>query len=264
MIYTFGHIFTELSLKLPEGWVSGEKAIATQTQIAPGGRTFNQAVAAARMGAKVSLIGVIGEDLYAKDILQKLAREGIAAGGVARSKQPTGMLTRLEDTNGRSVEIVSTGANAEIKSLQVPLTALNHKTLLMLQDEAPIQDNIALLRRAKDSGAITFVSLRGDTQYNAVQHYADYIIARDELDLPDAPNLVRYIPDQSKKFDAAFAEDCFCGALAACLQAGLDFSNAYHHAQTMAHLAGAKSALHERFPYLDDVLKNLPELAKQA
>ena len=264
MIYTFGHIFTELSLKLPEGWVSGEKAIATQTQIAPGGRAFNQAVAAARMGAKVSLIGVIGEDLYAKDILQKLAREGIAAGGIARSHQPTGMLTRLEDSNGGCTEIVSTGANAEIKSLQVPLTALNHKTLLMLQDEVPIQDNIALLRRAKDSGAITFISLRESAQYKGVEHYADYITARDELDLPYAQNLVRYIPQQSEKFDAAFAEDCFCGALAACLQAGLDFSNAYQHAQTMANLAGAQSALTERFPYLDDVLKNLPELARQA
>jgi sugar/nucleoside kinase (ribokinase family) len=259
MILDFGYIFTELDLNVPKIDLSGSYSDSTETLISPGGRAFNQAVAAARMGAKVSLIGAIGDDLFGKNILHRLQREGITGTGIIRATGNTGILTRIRDVHGRNLNVASIGANTQLKTLQVPLMAFNRRTILMLQDDVPEDDNLALLKRACDAGAITIMNLAHPEQYQAVSDYVDFLIIRDDLQIPDHQNIVRFTTDRSPQFDSFFAEDCFCGSFAACIQAGMTFDTAYTYAHKMAHLAGAQSMNAERFPYLDQVMKALPE-----
>ena len=62
------------------GW--GEEHEARSVRTAPGGKALNQAVALARLGARVSAIGAVGDDGTGRDILSALTREGIDATGV--------------------------------------------------------------------------------------------------------------------------------------------------------------------------------------
>jgi ribokinase len=64
------------------GW--GEEILARSIRTAPGGKALNQAVALARLGARVSAVGVVGDDGVGRDVLAALGREGIDADGVER------------------------------------------------------------------------------------------------------------------------------------------------------------------------------------
>jgi ribokinase len=60
----------------------GEEYLARSIRTAPGGKALNQAAALARQGARVTAVGVVGDDGLGADILTALGREGIDGGGV--------------------------------------------------------------------------------------------------------------------------------------------------------------------------------------
>ena len=69
----------------------GETLTDATFERVPGGKGANQALAAARLGARVSLHGTVGRDLFADEALTLLEESGVALDGVARVDEPTGV-----------------------------------------------------------------------------------------------------------------------------------------------------------------------------
>lgn len=77
-----------------------------------GGKGANQAVAAARAGASVAMIGAVGEDADGDESLAALEAEGIDVSGIRRVDAPTGVALIAVDPDGENQIVVAPGANA--------------------------------------------------------------------------------------------------------------------------------------------------------
>ena len=84
-----------------------------------GGKGANQAVAAARLGARVTMVGAVGADDLGAEALALLEREGIDIGAVARLDAPTGVALIAVDAAGENQIAVASGANAELGAAAV-------------------------------------------------------------------------------------------------------------------------------------------------
>ena len=79
-----------------------------------GGKGANAAVAAARLGAHVSMVGAVGRDPFGDEALELLRSEGVDTGWVARADAPTGVALITVDAAGENQIAVASGANAEV------------------------------------------------------------------------------------------------------------------------------------------------------
>jgi len=84
-----------------------------------GGKGANQAVAAARLGARVAIVGAVGEDAFGEDALRELEAEGIDVTQVARVPEPTGVALIAVDARGENQIAVASGANATLDAATV-------------------------------------------------------------------------------------------------------------------------------------------------
>jgi ribokinase len=85
----------------------------------PGGKGANQAVACARLGAEVTLIGAVGDDPFAEEALAGLQDEGVAL-ELEVSGAPTGVAAIVVDDVGETVIVVAPGANGDVRDFELP------------------------------------------------------------------------------------------------------------------------------------------------
>ena len=110
----------------------GESLSGAMLERIPGGKGANQAVAAARLGARVRMVGCTGEDANADDALSGL-REAEVELDVRRTGEPTGIAIILVANDGENVIVVVPGANACIGGFSVDGNVLAQ---LEIPDEA--------------------------------------------------------------------------------------------------------------------------------
>lgn len=160
MIVVFGSINMDMNLGVKAFPKPGETVLSPFYDMSPGGKGANQALAAARAGAKTAIIGKTGDDGMGTRILNNLRRNEVMTSGVAHSEvMPTGMAIVLHDKAGESQVIVASGANSEAHADQVPDDILHDKNLLLLQMEVPVAENINVMERAKEHGAKIILNL---------------------------------------------------------------------------------------------------------
>lgn len=100
----------------------------------PGGKGANQAVAAARLGASVDMIGCVGGDADAEVVLATLREAGVSTDLVSRSARPTGAAYISVDDEGENTIVLSPGANVD---LNVSNSALESYDVVLAQLEVP-------------------------------------------------------------------------------------------------------------------------------
>lgn len=139
----------------------GETSLTPSHTSIPGGKGANQALAAARAGAKTALVGCVGDDGPGLRILNNLKRNEVITSGVAKSEDyPTGMaVVTKEKSAGKSRTIVSLGANMFINADQAPSDILHEKNLLLVQMEVPLEQNAIVMKTAHDNGAKVILNL---------------------------------------------------------------------------------------------------------
>jgi ribokinase len=133
----------------------GETVVMADFFQGPGGKGANQAVAAARLGARVAMIGCIGNDDRGQAVIRNLREEGVETRFVARAKTFTGAALILVDRSGEKSIGACMGANAKLSAAHVRAAAKafeNCKVLLM-QFEAPDAPLLAVAKLAKRAGA---------------------------------------------------------------------------------------------------------------
>jgi ribokinase len=119
-----------------------------------GGKGANQAVAAARLGAEVAMVGAVGADAFGDEALRELAAEGIDVSAVARlERAPTGVAAIVVDGAGENQIAVASGANAQVggEMVAAALGGRDHGVVL-LGHEVPEAAVVAGIRAARSAG----------------------------------------------------------------------------------------------------------------
>ena len=123
-----------------------------------GGKGANQAVAAARAGAAVAMVGAVGADDLGEEALRELAAEGIDVAAVARlDDAPTGVAAIVVDERGENLIAVASGANAELDGTLVEeaverLIERGTGGVVLMQQEIPEDVVLAGIRAARAAG----------------------------------------------------------------------------------------------------------------
>ena len=153
MVVVFGSINLDLVTRAARLPSPGETVTGSGFASYPGGKGANQALAAARAGAAVRLYGAVGRDLGADSALALLRAGHVDVDGVHVVAAPTGCATILVDDAGENAIVVVPGANGEVDAALVPDDVLTPCATLLLQNEIPASANLALIKRATQSGA---------------------------------------------------------------------------------------------------------------
>jgi ribokinase len=121
----------------------------------PGGKGANQAVAAARLGARVAIIGCVGKDRRGDAVLENLRREKVDTHYVARSSAPTGVALIIVDESGEKSIGACMGANHKLTATDVRRAseALAHCRVVLMQFEAPDGALVTAAKLARKAGA---------------------------------------------------------------------------------------------------------------
>src|ERR1700709_2181454 len=96
----------------------GETVLASSVTCAPGGKGGNQAVAAARAGARVQFVGAVGDDSAADQLLAHLRAAGGGLDATARRPGPSGTAIIVVDADAENTIVVAPGANAAVSVTQ--------------------------------------------------------------------------------------------------------------------------------------------------
>ena len=138
----------------------GETLIGDAFDIFTGGKGFNQATAAARLGAEVTLIGSVGADLFGDMLLTATANEHIDSRFVTkRTDVGTGVATIVVEPDGDNSIIVVPRANMALTTADIDAAAdwIADADVLLLQLETPIaasEHAAAIAKRARHTGNI--------------------------------------------------------------------------------------------------------------
>ena len=133
----------------------GETVFGTSFHTAPGGKGANQAVAAARLGAEVRMVGRVGDDQFGPTLLEGMRSEGIDVSGVAVDPDnPSGVALILLDDQAENMIVAVYGANMACDEAQVASVddALDGADVLLLQLETPLDVALSAAALAKEWG----------------------------------------------------------------------------------------------------------------
>ena len=115
-IVVVGSLNMDLVVRVPHMPIPGETVLGNDFQNIPGGKGANQAVGAARMGARVTMIGKVGNDEFGKALTKNLANEGVGISHISvDEKEATGIAMITLDQSGQNSIVVASGANMALK-----------------------------------------------------------------------------------------------------------------------------------------------------
>ncbi len=150
-----GSLNMDLVVRSPRIPSPGETIIGTTYQQIPGGKGANQAVAAARLGAQVSMLGRLGRDAFGDQLLEGLAAAGIDRTFVVQDRDaPTGVALIVVDDAGQNSIVVASGANMHLSPQDVDAAkgAIAGADVLLLQLEIPLETVICAAEVARRHG----------------------------------------------------------------------------------------------------------------
>lgn len=132
----------------------GETITGGPLQLLPGGKSGNQAAAAARIGATVQMFGAVGSDDNADFLLGALGEAGVNTTHVRRVLGPSGTTVITVDAHGENTIVYSPGSNAQVTVDYVESVrdALTRSSVLGLCLESPIETVTAAARMCHEAG----------------------------------------------------------------------------------------------------------------
>jgi ribokinase len=161
-ICNVGACFTDLIAYAPRMPGPGETLVGTKFATGFGGKGANQAVQAARLGAKVMMVSKLGDDTFGNDTLANFKEQGVDATWVTRvAGMSSGVAPiTVNEQTGQNAIIIVPGALDHLTGADVEAAreGIRHCGLLMVQLEAPMEATIAALRIAREEGLMTLLN----------------------------------------------------------------------------------------------------------
>ena len=278
MIAVVGSVNRDLVMICDALPAPGQTVLASAHFESPGGKGANQAVAAARLGAQVTLVGRVGDDEAGRMLVDAFVEDGVDVSLIAvTDAAPTGLAVITVDRAGENSIVGSPGANLLVGSADIVEAGslLRAASVTLLQLEIPLPTvteaanaaggtvmlNAAPARPLPDEllDAVDVLvvnrseleTLAGDSDPAAAARLAvpstvvtmgaegAAVVTRDVVVVFPAPEV--------DVVDTTGAGDAFCGALAAAFDAEMEMSDAMNRAVVAGALAttafGARSAM---------------------
>ncbi|MEN9823454.1 MAG: ribokinase [Actinomycetota bacterium] len=246
----------------------------------PGGKGLNQAVAAARSGASVAMVGSVGPDSAGQVLRSVMAADGIDASQVREVDAPTGRALIGVSAEAENLIIVVAGANDDVDARSTPPSAV-----VLSQLEVPLDAIREAFAQARQRGAMTVLNPA------PVKALPDDVLALCDIVVPNehevellggVDHLLSLVstavvvthgaegsilhthsgrstvaPVRVTPLDTTGAGDCFCGSLSARLAAGDTMTDALRFASAAAALSTTVAGAVPSMPVRDDVLRLL-------
>ncbi|HEX7890468.1 MAG TPA: ribokinase [Ramlibacter sp.] len=151
-IVVFGSLNMDLMVRVARAPRGGETLQGLGFMTNPGGKGANQAVACARQGASVAMVGCVGQDGFGETLRQALASDGIDVSNVRVAGANTGVAVVMVDAEGENRITLVPGANDLLKA--EPAALAGH--YLLLQCEVPMPEVVlaASIMRAKGATVV--------------------------------------------------------------------------------------------------------------
>lgn len=158
-VVVLGSLNVDLVVELADLPRPGETRLGRGHRRECGGKGANQAVAAARAGARVAMVGAVGDDDDGTMLVSALGAEGVDVAAVRRTGD-TGLALIMVADDGENMIAVSPGANAAVGEAEVGAAAdrLGPGAILLCQLEVPLPAVLDTLRRARRAGARSVVN----------------------------------------------------------------------------------------------------------
>ncbi len=134
--------------------IAGETILGNGLHMSPGGKGANQAVAAAKLGADVTMVGAVGSDVYGTMILENLQKYGINTDYMVRRDDMTSGTAHITLAEKDNSIIVISGANKSIDATLVDdaWERIEQADLVMIQNEIPLDTIEYVLNRCAEKG----------------------------------------------------------------------------------------------------------------
>ncbi|HMA09219.1 MAG TPA: ribokinase, partial [Ramlibacter sp.] len=160
-VVVFGSLNMDLVVRVPRMPRSGETLSAHGFLANPGGKGANQAVACARQGGKVVMVGRVGDDAFGAQLRTAVVAQGVNAAGVATTPGvSTGVAMIMVDDAAQNCIAVVPGANASVsvEDAEVMSEWLADAGLLLLQLEVPMASVLRAAAVARDAGCAVLLN----------------------------------------------------------------------------------------------------------
>ena len=140
-IVVVGSVTMDMVTLTPRIPRTGETVIGTGFGTTPGGKGANQAVAAARLGYPVQMVGKVGEDLYGPSLLENLAAAGVGTDAMESTAGPSGLAPIFLSESGENAIVVVPGANGKVDPAFIDRHAelIRSACMVLCQLEVPIE-----------------------------------------------------------------------------------------------------------------------------
>ncbi|QIY96041.1 ribokinase [Streptomyces sp. S1D4-11] len=127
---------------------AGETVLGSDLVVHPGGKGANQAVAAARLGARTALLARVGDDAHGRLLLDSQRAAGVDTAGVLVGGAPTGVALITVDPSGDNSIVVSPGANGRLtpEDVQSAGNLLATSRVVSAQLEIPLETVVEVVR----------------------------------------------------------------------------------------------------------------------
>jgi ribokinase len=242
----------------------GETLTDATFERVPGGKGANQAVAAARLGAKVRFVGRVGRDDFA---LQSLVEAGVDISAVVRDDGETGVAMILVDAEGENVIVVAPEANRRLAPEDVEV---GEADAVICQLEIPLEAVAAARAQARffclnAAPARDFAGLEPEPDLLVVNRYeyervepggslvALTLGAEGAVLLESGREIARARPPSVNAVDGTAAGDAFCAALVVSLLEGRERDAALARACAAGALAASRPGAQPSLPTADEV-----------
>jgi len=156
-ILVIGSLNADLVVRAPHFPQPGETISGEDLKVIAGGKGANQAVAAARLGANVSMLGRVGNDNFGDFLLDNLKSNHVDTTFIRRDKASTGTATIIVDSNGQNSIVLSAGANGKVSTEDIDKIQTDAK-ILLLQLEIPLETVLYAARWAKKKNMMVILN----------------------------------------------------------------------------------------------------------
>ena len=292
MITVLGSVNLDLIATVSRIPQPGETVPGTSFSTAPGGKGANQALAAARAGAKVKLVSAAGKDRMGDDALALLTSGGVDLKTVKRLDMQQGVAMIMVDAHGENVIGIVPGTNGTLtpEDADAAVSPLKSKDVLVVQQEIPQAATMRALGLARLNGVTSILNTAPFLDTTAAVAGTASIVVANETEfallsggavgaLPTAMSLrarsrrqtiivtngpdgaMAATPDEKctvpalkvEPGDTVGAGDTFVGYLAAGLDKGLSLEDAMRRAAVAASLACLKPGAQPAIPTAKEV-----------
>ena len=159
-ICVIGSLNMDLVVKVDTMPKGGQTLIGSNFKEVPGGKGANQAVAMARLGGNVSMIGKVGNDGFGQTLLNALKADNVNTDYIGIEEGPTGVALITVDKNAENSIVVAPGANFKVavEDIDNNIEAINNSDIVVVQLETPLETIKYGLKKAKEAGKYTILN----------------------------------------------------------------------------------------------------------